>query len=87
MESVARHRTAIARGALSYPARQALMDGVVVGDVLDFGSGRGGDTLRLSEMGRSVSAWDPHYTPDPPAEADTVLMTYVVNRRPGPRER
>lgn len=87
MESVARHRTAIARGALSYPARQALMDGVVVGEVLDFGSGRGGDSFRLSEMGRSVSAWDPHFTPEPPSEADTVLMTYVVNVIEDPAER
>lgn len=85
--SVHRHRTAISRAALSYPARQALQDGVVTGKVLDFGSGRGGDSLRLTELGFEVAAWDPHFSPGRPAESDTVLMTYVVNVIEDPAER
>lgn len=79
MPLVSRHLTAIERKSLSYPARQSLMDGVITGDVLDFGSGRGGDSRRLEEMGFRVTAWDPHFSPTQAVESDTVLMTYVVN--------
>ena len=87
MTLVERHRTAITRNALSYPARQALVDQVVEGTVLDYGSGRGGDSARLTEMGLDVTAWDPHFNPGTPEPADTVLMTYVVNVIEDPSER
>jgi DNA phosphorothioation-associated putative methyltransferase len=76
---VQRHRTAIERVGISYPARQALVDGVVAGRVLDYGSGRGGDVKRLRAMGVDAHGWDPHFDSGTALEAETVLMTYVVN--------
>ncbi|WP_197502747.1 MULTISPECIES: DNA phosphorothioation-associated putative methyltransferase [unclassified Mycobacterium] len=78
----ARERTAIGRGDLSMPVRQALIDEVVRPglSVLDYGCGRGQDTARLRKMGVSADGWDPHFAPDTPlSERDVVLLTYVLN--------
>lgn len=78
----ARERTAIGRGDLSMPVRQALLDEVVRPglSVLDYGCGRGQDTARLRKMGVAADGWDPYFAPDVPlAERDVVLLTYVLN--------
>ncbi len=85
-----RHRTAIGRSSLSMPARQALLDGILRpgSTVLDYGSGRGGDVARLSQLGVSVTGWDPQHggmRPDKPS--DVVTVTYVINVIEDPAER
>lgn len=82
MAQVHRPRTAIARSRLSMPARVALDDHIITSDtaVLDYGCGRGDDVRHLDTLGIAVRGWDPHYRPDPaPAQADVVLLTYVLN--------
>lgn len=77
-----RERTAISRAALSMPARQSLLDGVLRAElsVLDYGSGRGQDVVRLGSMGFKASGWDPYYAEDrTPQPADVVLLIYVLN--------
>lgn len=73
--------TAMGRAGLSLPARLALADGLLSGNsILDFGCGRGGDVSRLRAGGFDATGWDPHYRPDPPpAPADVVLCSYVLN--------
>ena len=85
-----RHRTAIGRSSLSMPARQALLDGVLRPEftALDYGSGRGGDVARLTQMGIPVAGWDPQHggtRPDKPR--DVVTVTYVINVIEDPAER
>lgn len=78
----ARARTAIGRGDLSMPVRQALRDQVINTGVtlLDYGCGRGQDVARLRKMGAKAHGWDPHFAPDEPlVERDVVLLTYVLN--------
>ncbi|WP_082994552.1 DNA phosphorothioation-associated putative methyltransferase [Mycobacterium sp. 1245801.1] len=77
-----RQRTAIGRGDLSMPVRQALLDGVMRADasVLDYGCGRGQDVERLGRLGLNAKGWDPFYAPDTKLEAnDVVMLNYVLN--------
>lgn len=77
-----RHRTAIGRGDLSRPVRQALLDEVVRPDmsVLDYGCGRGQDAFRLQRMGLDAIGWDPYYAADTPlVERQAVFLNYVLN--------
>jgi DNA phosphorothioation-associated putative methyltransferase len=77
-----RHKTAIGRSALSTPARQALLDGVLQRDwtALDYGSGRGGDVARLRHLGIETIGWDPHEGDARPEQpCDVVALTYVIN--------
>ena len=77
-----RERTAISRLTISLPARTALLNNVITADttVLDYGCGRGDDVRRLTALRIGCQGWDPHYRPKPPpAPADIVLCTYVVN--------
>jgi DNA phosphorothioation-associated putative methyltransferase len=72
------------------PARQALADGLLGGhvSVLDYGSGKGLDVRRLRSVGVAARGWDPYFDPDaPPAPADQVLLSYVLNVIEDPRER
>jgi len=69
------YRTAITRRALSKPARWLDSNDLLVGRVLDYGCGRGGDTERLGCEG-----YDPHYRPDCPAGPfETVMCNFVLN--------
>ena len=64
------------------PARQAMQDGVLRAGmtVLDFGSGRGGDVVRLRAAGFDAEGWDPHYQPNAVVrDRDAVFLTYVLN--------
>ena len=77
-----RQRTAITRLGISFPARQALVDGLIQPEatVLDFGAGKGLDVRWLNELGFAAQGWDPYYSADvQPAPADTVLCIYVLN--------
>lgn len=82
-QTVARHRTALVRNALSRPLAQALADGVFLLDqhaVFDYGCGRGDDLRHLAAMGVRASGWDPMHRPDSARlPADVVNLGYVVN--------
>jgi DNA phosphorothioation-associated putative methyltransferase len=64
---VERHRTAIARSALSAPVSALQEAGFLTGErgFLDYGCGRGDDVRLLQAAGIAASGWDPHYAPDP----------------------
>lgn len=78
-----RHRTAIGRGDLSMPVRQALGDHIfdASSSVLDYGCGRGQDVARLRQMGMNASGWDPFFAPDTSSltESEVVFLNYVLN--------
>ena len=78
----ARHRTAIGRGDLSMPVRQALGDQIFgsLSSILDYGCGRGQDVARLSQMGMDARGWDPFFAPETSlAESEVVFLNYVLN--------
>lgn len=69
------HLTAIGRRSLSAPAKYLLGQGLIVGSILDYGCGRGGDAKRLK-----ADAYDPYYFPvEMYNKYDTILSTYVLN--------
>ncbi len=85
-----RRLTAISRGGLSVPARQAIADRQILpgGTVLDYGCGRGEDVRALRHMGCVAVGWDPFYQPDVRVEpCPVVLLTYVLNVIEDPAER
>lgn len=89
-DAVARHRTAIARNALSRPIAMAIADGLLPRDstLFDYGCGRGDDLRLLIDLGYRVAGWDPAHRPNtPPQPADVVSLGYVVNVIEDPRER
>ena len=79
---VARHRTAMSRGALSRPLALALADGILTPTqtVFDYGCGRGDDVRHLAAIGIDAAGWDPTHRPhEDRREADVVNLGYVVN--------
>jgi DNA phosphorothioation-associated putative methyltransferase len=87
---IQRHKTAMARSALSKPVGLALQQGVLqlTQTFFDYGCGRGGDVSRLSADGFAASGWDPAHAPNTPkTPADIVNLGYVVNVIEEPRER
>lgn len=88
--SALRARTAINRAELSKPVAQAIQDSIITASrhVFDYGCGRGGDVARLSQLGYTVSGWDPVFAPNQLlAEADVVNLGYVINVIESPQER
>lgn len=70
------------------PATQAHELGVLHGELLDYGCGRGDDVVALAARGYNIRGWDPHFRPSPePGPADTVLLTYVLNAIENHQER
>ena len=87
---VERHRTAMARSALSAPMQALARHGFLDGDlsVFDYGCGRADDMAVLSSAGIQVSGWDPHYAPGTRLEeADVVNLGFVLNVIEEPSER
>ena len=87
---VDRHRTAMARSALSAPMQALARHGFLDGDlsVFDYGCGRGDDMAVLSRAGIQVTGWDPHYAPGTKLEeADVVNLGFVLNVIEEPSER
>ena len=88
--SVDRHRTAMARSALSAPMQALARHGFLDGDlsVFDYGCGRGDDMAVLSSAGVQVNGWDPHYAPgNKLEEANVVNLGFVLNVIEEPAER
>ncbi|SDO34551.1 DNA phosphorothioation-associated putative methyltransferase [Nakamurella panacisegetis] len=90
MSTVARHRTAMTRSALSRPIATAVADGVLDPSmtVFDYGCGRGDDVRNLTAIGYGVLGWDPAHRPHAERIAsDVVNLGYVVNVIEHPDER
>lgn len=79
---VMRHRTAMARRALSTPMQALWRHGYLVPEhtLFDYGCGRGDDLAALQSIGLRASGWDPHFRPEAPhCEADVVNLGFVLN--------
>ena len=79
------HRTAIKRSSPSKPFAHFRAQGLVTGQVLDFGSGRGADC-----RGSKIRCYDPNHPRAqvrslPRGPFDTVAAIYVVNVLPKPQ--
>jgi len=71
-------KTAMARTSPSAPMRWLHQHGHLVGDVLDFGCGRGYDAMHFG-----LDAYDPHWGPELPDRTwDTITCLYVLNVLP-----
>ncbi len=69
------HITAITRKKPSVPMRNLNKQGLLIGKMLDYGSGRGFDA-DFFKMDR----YDPHYAPQKPkGKYDTITCNYVLN--------
>lgn len=76
--------TAITRSALSVPMRELMNLGLLYGDILDFGCGKGFDINFLSYLGVGIVGYDkynPEYTDESLLEKryDVVCCFYVLN--------
>lgn len=88
--TIARHKTAMKRYALSRPLALAMAHRVIepARKVLDYGCGRGADVRLLTKAGVRAMGWDPHFKPDGLLEsADCVNLGYVLNVIEDPIER
>jgi len=82
MSTARAHKTAMRRVALSRPVARALEDGLITKSrsFFDYGCGRAGDVIRLSQLGFDVSGWDPAYFPDEERIPSAVVnLGYVIN--------
>lgn len=82
MSSIKRHITAISRNRLSMPVSLAISKNIINKNttIFDMGCGRGDDLRRLSELGFTVSGYDPYYFPQNKKQSvDIVILNYVVN--------
>lgn len=82
METLARHRTALQRYALSAPLQALYRHGYLDGSrtLFDYGCGKGDDVRILRHNGIEATGWDPHYAPDAPrTQADIVNIGFVLN--------
>lgn len=78
------HLTAIKRSKMSVPCRYLKENELLIGDVLDFGCGRGFDFKELA-----VDGYDPHYFPEGVEKDtyDTIYCIYVLNVIPDRQRR
>lgn len=83
------HLTAMSRSTASAPLKELLTRGLVRGDILDYGCGRGYDSRYLRAIGHTVFQYDPYYAPgNVPLDAfDTAICLYVLNVIPERRDR
>jgi len=67
--------TAITRKTPSVPTTWLLSQRLLVGRTLDYGSGKGTDSMFLG-----IESYDPHFQPDlPSGKFDTIICIYVLN--------
>lgn len=90
IQSIARHKTAMQRYALSRPLVLATSHRLITPDstVFDYGCGRGADVRLLRKTGVRANGWDPHFLPDEKLRtADCVNLGYVLNVIENQKER
>jgi diadenosine tetraphosphate (Ap4A) HIT family hydrolase len=74
------HFTAKERDTISFPAKFLLNNGLLVGDILDFGCGFGKDVEQLKVKSFEIVGYDPFYYPTFPTQKfDTIICFYVLN--------
>jgi len=79
-QNIYSHLTAKDRETLSFPAKLLLNQGLLIGNVLDFGCGFGKDVELLKIKGINISGYDKHYFPNYPIKKfDTIICFYVLN--------
>jgi len=89
-ETLARHRTALQRYALSTPMQALHRHGYLDGawTLFDYGCGKGDDVRLLGLNGIEATGWDPHFAPNAPKQrADIVNLGFVINVIEDPSER
>lgn len=89
-DTLARHRTALQRYALSTPMQALHRYGYLDGarSIFDYGCGKGDDVRILRHNGIEAKGWDPHFAPDTPrTQADIVNLGFVLNVIEDPTER
>lgn len=80
MENIYSYLTATSRKTHSVPVRWLKQNGLLKGRILDYGCGRGFDTIQLSEDGFECECYDPHYQPIMPTGLfNTIICIYVLN--------
>jgi len=87
---ILRHKTAIARYALSRPVQKLIQYGLLGKETpfLDYGCGQGDDVRHLKELGFTVFSWDPVFNPNGPREeVEVVNLGFVLNVIEDPVER
>lgn len=87
---VARHKTALTRGALSRPFATAIADGLLTTgeSIFDYGCGKGDDIRHLRALGHDIDGWDPTHRPMTQCRpAHVVNLGYVINVIESPGER
>ena len=73
--NTARGRVVNRQSMVSAPLKALVQKGLLVGRVLDYGSGRGTDADKLG-----MEKYDPHYhSTRPKGKFDTVVSSYVLN--------
>ncbi len=80
-EDVSSWKTAIKRNKPSSIVSHLESEKLIVGEVLDYGCGRGDDLTYLDKKGYRVGGYDPHWQPANlvSKKYDTILCTYVLN--------
>ena len=74
------HHTAKDRNKLSYPIRILLNKKKIIGQILDYGCGKGSDVKLLRAKGFDINGFDPHYFPQKfEKKFDTIICNYVLN--------
>lgn len=90
-KKIERHKTAIARAALSAPMYLLFTSGLIRHNstVLDYGCGQGDDIRALQSDGYAVEGWDPHYRSDPSSlkKSKITNLGFVLNVIEDPAER
>lgn len=72
--------TAKERSNISFPTRWLKQNGLLKGNILDFGCGFGFDTEQLQKEGFSIIGYDNYYRPNyPTSRFDTIICNYVLN--------
>lgn len=88
--TVARHKTALTRIALSRPIAMAIADGLLsrTTTLFDYGCGKGDDIRHLRALGYRADGWDPtHRLEARRRPASIVNLGYVINVIERPAER
>ena len=68
-------KTAMTRKTPSAPAKWIDAKGLIIGDALDYGCGKGTDADMIG-----MEKYDPYYAPNmPEGKFDTIMCTYVLN--------
>lgn len=68
-------RTAMSRKTLSLPAKWLHEQGLIKGDALDYGCGKGADAFLIG-----MDNYDPYFFPKKPTKQyETITCTYVLN--------